>query len=86
MSIVALKVENPERDFGRYSLCAERMIEQAQMFEEIAESDDRDREELGIGIRTEYANWLEGRAAGYRHAAKVIRRTVDMFAHEEISL
>lgn len=85
MSIIANAITSPDEKWGRYTVTAERMIDQARVFEEIAAGDDADRDAIKSDERQDYANWLEGRASAYRHAAKVIRRTVDMFAFEEIS-
>ena len=83
MSIVALKVEKTEDlDWGRYTITSERMIALAHQFEDIAAGDDADRDEIG-NDNDFYSNWLEGRAAGYRHAAQCLRRQVDIFSHKE---
>jgi hypothetical protein len=82
MSIISNAITAPA-DMGEYTVSAERIIDQVRVFEQIAAEDDACRDELDPS-RIEYAHWLEGRASAYRHAAKALRRTVDLFAHKDI--
>ena len=82
MSIIANAITAPI-DMGEYTVSSERIIDQVRVFEQIAAEDDASREELDPS-RSDYGHWLEGRASAYRHAAKALRRTVDLFSHKDI--